>query len=121
MNRTTTKILAGLGLAFTLAAGTVFGGGGATGTGYVAWGAVDGWPGIDPDDLDAGPTVTITFDAVDGGTRMTLRLDLPAGISDAEARDWFAIGIEPGMKAMVRRRAELLAFLRSALMLPPPA
>ncbi len=31
-----------------------------------------------------------------------------------------AVGIEPGMKAMVRRRAELLAFLRSALMLPAP-
>lgn len=29
-----------------------------------------------------------------------------------------AVGIEPGMKAMVRRRAELLDFLRSALMLP---
>ena len=29
-----------------------------------------------------------------------------------------AVGIEPGMKAMVRRRAELLGFLRSALMLP---
>ena len=31
-----------------------------------------------------------------------------------------AVGIEPGMKAMVRRRAELLDFLRSALMLPTP-
>ncbi len=29
-----------------------------------------------------------------------------------------AVGIEPGLKAMVRRRAELLGFLRSALMLP---
>lgn len=29
-----------------------------------------------------------------------------------------AVGIEPGMKAMVRRRAELVAFLRSALLTP---
>ena len=29
-----------------------------------------------------------------------------------------AVGIEPGMKAMVRRRAELIAFLRSALLVP---
>lgn len=29
-----------------------------------------------------------------------------------------AVGIEPGMKAMVRRRAELIAFLRSALLAP---
>ncbi len=29
-----------------------------------------------------------------------------------------AVGIEPGMKAMVRRRAELIAFLRSALLTP---
>ncbi|MBL8777925.1 MAG: TetR/AcrR family transcriptional regulator [Acidimicrobiales bacterium] len=29
-----------------------------------------------------------------------------------------AVGIEPGMKAMVRRRSELIDFLRSALMLP---
>jgi uncharacterized protein YndB with AHSA1/START domain len=69
----------------------------------LAWGAVGGWPDIDPDDLDAGPTVTITFHAVGGGTRMTLRLDLPAGISDAEARDWFAMGIEPGMTQTIDR------------------
>ncbi len=31
-----------------------------------------------------------------------------------------AVGIEPGMKAMVRRRAELIAFLRSALLAPVP-
>lgn len=31
-----------------------------------------------------------------------------------------AVGIEPGMKAMVRRRAELIAFLRSALLTPRP-
>ena len=69
----------------------------------LAWGAVGGWPGIDPDDLDAAPTVTVTFSAIDGGTRMTLRLDLPAGISDAEARDWFALGIEPGMTQTIDR------------------
>lgn len=43
---TTRRILAGLGLAFSLAAGTVLGGGGATGTGYVAWGAIDDFGSI---------------------------------------------------------------------------
>ena len=32
-----------------------------------------------------------------------------------------AVGIEPGMKAMVRRRAELIGFLRSALLAPAPS
>ncbi len=31
-----------------------------------------------------------------------------------------AVGIEPGMKAMVRRRSELIDFLRSALLAPAP-
>ena len=49
MNRhlnTTRRLLAGLGLALSLAAGTVLGGGGATGTGYVAWGAIDDFGSI---------------------------------------------------------------------------
>ncbi|MBK7661859.1 MAG: hypothetical protein IPJ28_23295 [Betaproteobacteria bacterium] len=49
MNRhlnTTRRLLAGLGLALSLAAGTVLGGGGATGTGYVAWGSIDDFGSI---------------------------------------------------------------------------
>ena len=46
MKTTTKKLLAGLAAALSLATGTVLGGGGATGTGYVAWGAVDDFGSI---------------------------------------------------------------------------
>ena len=43
-----------------------------------AWGAIDGWPEIDPDDLDAGPIATVTLEAIDDETTaMTLHLQVP--------------------------------------------
>jgi len=41
------------------------------------WGAVDGWPALDPDRLDEAPITTIDFDQAGDGTVMTFRLDLP--------------------------------------------
>jgi uncharacterized protein YndB with AHSA1/START domain len=42
-----------------------------------AWGAVDGWPEIDPHDLDAAATATVIFDESTSGTSLRFRLDLP--------------------------------------------
>jgi uncharacterized protein YndB with AHSA1/START domain len=48
-----------------------------------AWGATDGWPEIDLDNLDATPTATVTLAASTGasnpssGTTMTLHLYVP--------------------------------------------
>ena len=42
------------------------------------WGAVDGWPPLDPDRLDDAPLATIDVEGAGQGTVMTFRLDLPA-------------------------------------------
>lgn len=44
-----------------------------------AFGAVGGWPEIDPDDLDAGPQVVIDLEPDGTGTRMTLTMSFPDG------------------------------------------
>lgn len=60
------------------------------------WGAVDGWPNIDPSKPDESPLVTVIFEEVDGSTEMTFRLELADHLTEAQVRDWFAIGIRPG-------------------------
>lgn len=44
-----------------------------------AWGAVGGWPDIDPDDLDAGPQVAIDLAPDGDGTLLTLTTAFPDG------------------------------------------
>ncbi len=44
-----------------------------------AFGAVGGWPEIDPADLDAGPQVAIDLEPDGDGTRMTLEMTFPEG------------------------------------------
>lgn len=61
-----------------------------------AWGALDGWPRIDPDDLEAGPVATLALAPLDGGTEAALTVRLPARLSEAEARHWLSLGIRPG-------------------------
>ena len=70
------------------------------------WGAVDGWPEIDPDDVDAAPLVTLTFEPTDGGgTMMTFDLELPATLTEEEVEEWFATGIQPGWNQTLDRLA----------------
>jgi len=61
-----------------------------------AWGAVDGWPKIDLDDLEAGPTATLDLVERDGGTEATLTVQLPSSLSAPEVRHWLSLGIRPG-------------------------
>lgn len=44
-----------------------------------AFGAVGGWPELDPDDLDAAPQVVIDLSPDGAGTPMTLSMTFPAG------------------------------------------
>ena len=61
-----------------------------------AWGAVDGWPKLDPDDLEAGPIATLDLAERDGGTEATLTVRLPSSLSAPEVRHWLSLGIRPG-------------------------
>jgi uncharacterized protein YndB with AHSA1/START domain len=67
------------------------------------WGAVDGWPEIDPSRLDDAPVATVLLDDVDGKTEMTFRLALPLGLSEESVREWFATGIREGWTQTIDR------------------
>jgi uncharacterized protein YndB with AHSA1/START domain len=79
-----------------------------------AWGATDGWPRIDLDDLDSGPQVTVVLDETDGSTVMTVHVELPAGLSEDEVQEWFSMGIRDGWQATVDRLASALAAASTA-------
>jgi uncharacterized protein YndB with AHSA1/START domain len=60
------------------------------------WGAIDGWPRIDPDHPEDGPVVTVTLHQVGETTEMVFRLDLPGDLSEEQVREWLARGIRAG-------------------------
>ncbi|WP_224702216.1 SRPBCC family protein [Devosia aquimaris] len=66
------------------------------------FGAVGGWPDL-TDGVEDAPLVTLDFQALDRGTRMTLRLDLPPHLDDEAIRNWFNLGIEAGMSQTIDR------------------
>jgi len=68
-----------------------------------AWGALGGWPAIDPDDLDSAPQVTIELRDVDGSTEQTFRLALADTLTDEEVEEELATGMEPGWAATIDR------------------
>jgi uncharacterized protein YndB with AHSA1/START domain len=74
-----------------------------------AWGAVDGWPTLDPNHLDESPLVTVMFDQVGGRTEMMVHVELPASLSPAGLQEWWAMGIREGMRDTVDRLAAKLA------------
>jgi uncharacterized protein YndB with AHSA1/START domain len=74
-----------------------------------AWGAVDGWPELDPENLDESPQVTVALSEVGGRTQMTLVCELPASLSPAQVDEWFALGIRDGWRMTVDRLAAELA------------
>lgn len=61
-----------------------------------AWGAVDGWPKLDPADLTAGPIGTVDLVETPSGTDATLSLTLPDHLSDEAAQHWLDLGIRQG-------------------------
>jgi uncharacterized protein YndB with AHSA1/START domain len=73
------------------------------------WGATDGWPKIDPERLDDSPLVTVTLSQVSGKTEMTVHVELPASLSEAEVHEWLSLGIQNGWRDTVDRLAAELA------------
>lgn len=73
-----------------------------------AWGAVDGWPEIDTDDLDAGPNVTVTFAPVGEATRMTVTVALDDSVPDLIVHEWRAHGIREGWSETIDRLVDVV-------------
>jgi uncharacterized protein YndB with AHSA1/START domain len=74
------------------------------------WGAVDGWPKLDPEKPDDAPVVTLTFrDNGDGTTEQTLHSSLPESMPDDRAAEWLATGMRDGWGMTVGRLASRLA------------
>ena len=68
------------------------------------WGAVDGWPKLDPGKPDDAPIVTLTFrDNGDGTTEQTLHSSLPESMSDERAAEWLATGMQEGWGMTIDR------------------
>lgn len=75
------------------------------------WGAVGGWPNIDPENPNDGPVVTITFEPIgDGGrTEMQLTVALPDQFTDERVREWMASGMREGWGDTIDRVVEKFA------------
>jgi uncharacterized protein YndB with AHSA1/START domain len=54
------------------------------------WGAIGGWPKLDPDNLDDCPLVTLSLTADGNQTVMHLDVRMPEGMSDERATQWMA-------------------------------
>lgn len=69
-----------------------------------AFGAVGGWPDLDPQRLDAGPLVTITFaELAPDRTEMTLRVDFADDLPDDRVRAWLETGMQDGWDQTIAR------------------
>jgi uncharacterized protein YndB with AHSA1/START domain len=68
-----------------------------------AWGAVDGWPEIDLERLDDAPLATVNFAPVDGGTKLIVDVEIPAGMSTADARERLLRAMRSGWRDTVDR------------------
>jgi uncharacterized protein YndB with AHSA1/START domain len=60
------------------------------------WGAVGGWPPLDPDDPDSGPVITVVLRELDDGTEMSFTLEFPHQFSDDDVRIWLGLGVAEG-------------------------
>lgn len=80
-----------------------------------AWGATGGWPELDPERLEENPLVTVSLSEVGGRTHMTVCVELPAGLSDEQAQEWWSLGIRDGWRDTVDRLAGALARTPTAI------
>jgi uncharacterized protein YndB with AHSA1/START domain len=68
------------------------------------WGAVDGWPRLDPANPDDAPLTILEFlDNGDGTTEQRLRVEFPPGMPDARVADWLASGMNDGWGMTIDR------------------
>jgi uncharacterized protein YndB with AHSA1/START domain len=69
-----------------------------------SWGAVGGWPDLDPDHLDEAPLITIRLEpAGENETEMTVHLGFADHLTEEEVQRWYAIGVKEGMTQTVDR------------------
>jgi len=76
------------------------------------WGALDGWPELDVEDLDDLPVATIQLNEVDGGTEMVAHFGFADSLSDQRVAEWLAMGVREGWTDTLSRiDAEVLALV----------
>ena len=68
-----------------------------------AWGAVDGWPKLDPQNPQKSPTVTLTLSAVGNRTAMSVDVQLPASMDEETAREWMESHVQQGWSDTIDR------------------
>jgi uncharacterized protein YndB with AHSA1/START domain len=73
------------------------------------WGAVDGWPLIDPARLDEAPRVTVTFNDLDGKTEMILHVGFSDHLTEERVREWLSTGMVGGWNETLDRLAPYLS------------
>ena len=74
-----------------------------------SWGATDGWPELDLERLDDSPLVTVTLAQGDGGTALTVHVELPAAFVAADMPAGFLGHVQAGWRDTVDRLATALA------------
>jgi len=74
-----------------------------------AWGATDGWPKLDQEQLDASPQVTVTLTPDGEQTVLSVNVALPVELSDDEVREWWSRPVRNGWQDTVDRLAALVA------------
>jgi uncharacterized protein YndB with AHSA1/START domain len=72
------------------------------------WGAIDGWPLLDPAVPDDAPLTILEFiDNGDGTTEQRLQVAFPAAMPDARVADWLASGMREGWGSTIDRLVAL--------------
>ena len=67
------------------------------------WGAVGGWPGLDLNNLDDSPLVTLVLTPAGQRTEMSFRLQLPDHMTEARLREWMESGMIDGWTQTIDR------------------
>ena len=74
-----------------------------------SWGAVGGWPDLDPERLDEVPLVELTFHPDGDGTVMVSEFTLSDHLDPETVRGWFDLGVRDGWGATIDRLGPHLA------------
>ena len=68
-----------------------------------SWGAVGGWPDLDPERIDDSPLVTVLLKPVGAGTEMLFRLQLADHLSEERTHEWMTCGMVEGWGQTIDR------------------
>jgi uncharacterized protein YndB with AHSA1/START domain len=74
------------------------------------WGAVDGWPKLDPAHPDDAPLTTLEFtERGPNETGLALQVSFPDSMSEARAAEWLDSGMREGWATTIDRLVDRLA------------